>query len=118
LMQVQHREATPVELLSGGEAQRVAIARALINEPETVIADEPTANLDTRLTEQFLDIVSGLKARGKSVLMSSHDPRIWQAPVVDRVVSMSDGRIEDAGDIAGGTGAEGVQDAESGEDAR
>ncbi|MEJ2125863.1 MAG: ABC transporter ATP-binding protein [Alphaproteobacteria bacterium] len=118
LMQVQHREATPVELLSGGEAQRVAIARALINEPETVIADEPTANLDTRLTEQFLDIVSGLKARGKSVLMSSHDPRIWQAPVVDRVVSMSDGRIEDAGDIVGGTGAEGVQDAESGEDAR
>jgi putative ABC transport system ATP-binding protein len=110
LMQVQHRAATLVELLSGGEAQRVAIARALINEPETVIADEPTANLDTQLTAQFLDIVASLKARGKSVLMSSHDPRIWQAPIIDRVVSMSDGRIENGGETAG--------DAESGEDTR
>lgn len=110
LMQVQHRAATPVELLSGGEAQRVAIARALINEPETVIADEPTANLDTHLTQQFLEIVSSLKERGKSVLMSSHDPRIWQAPIVDRVVSMSDGRIEESAETAG--------DAESGEDTR
>jgi putative ABC transport system ATP-binding protein len=107
LMQVQHRTATPVELLSGGEAQRVAIARALINEPETVIADEPTANLDTKLTAQFLDIVASLKERGKSVLMSSHDPRIWQAPVVTRVVSLSDGRIEDSGET--------MRSAESGE---
>ncbi|HBQ37251.1 MAG TPA: ABC transporter ATP-binding protein [Rhodobacteraceae bacterium] len=82
-----------VENLSGGEAQRVAIARALMNDPDFVIADEPTANLDTRLTGEFLKIVEKLRDQGKSVIMTSHDPRIWQADVVDRVVSMEDGRI-------------------------
>jgi putative ABC transport system ATP-binding protein len=96
LLDVRHRAHETVEYLSGGEAQRVAIARALINEPQIVIADEPTANLDTRLTQQFLDIIATLKERGKIVLMTSHDPRIWQAPVVDIVVTLSDGRI--AGD--------------------
>lgn len=93
LLDVGHRAHETVEYLSGGEAQRVAIARALINEPQIVIADEPTANLDTRLTQQFLDIIATLKTRGKTVLMTSHDPRIWQAPVVDTVVTLSDGRI-------------------------
>lgn len=82
-----------VENLSGGEAQRVAIARALMNDPDFVIADEPTANLDTRLTGEFLKIVEKLRDQGKSVIMTSHDPRIWQADVVDRVISMEDGRI-------------------------
>lgn len=95
LLQVEHRASATVEHLSGGEAQRIAIARALINEPETVIADEPTANLDSHLTQAFLGIVGTLKAAGKSVLMSSHDPRIWQAPVVDTVVAMADGCIEE-----------------------
>jgi len=93
LLDVHHRAHEVVEHLSGGEAQRVAIARALINEPQIVIADEPTANLDTRLTAQFLDIVATLKRRGKTVLMTSHDPRIWQAPCVDRVVTLTDGRV-------------------------
>lgn len=93
LLDVRHRAQAVVEHLSGGEAQRVAIARALINEPQIVIADEPTANLDTRLSEQFLDIVATLKSRGKTVLMTSHDPRIWQAAMVDRVVTLSDGQI-------------------------
>jgi putative ABC transport system ATP-binding protein len=95
LLDIANREGATVEYLSGGEAQRVAIARALINEPEVIIADEPTANLDTRLAEQFLAIVATLKARGKAVLMTSHDPRIWQAAVVDAVVTLSDGRIEE-----------------------
>jgi putative ABC transport system ATP-binding protein len=89
---VEHRAGMAVEHLSGGEAQRVAIARALINGPEVVIADEPTANLDTRLTQQFLDIVATLKSQGKTVLMTSHDSRIWEAPVVDAAVTLSDGR--------------------------
>jgi putative ABC transport system ATP-binding protein len=71
--------------------QRTAIARALVNDPAIVIADEPTANLDAALTAQFLDIVAALKADGKTVVLSSHDPRITRASVVDRVVAMADG---------------------------
>jgi putative ABC transport system ATP-binding protein len=89
---VDHRAGLTAGQLSGGEAQRVAIARALINGPEVIIADEPTANLDTALTQQFLDIVARLKREGKTVLMSSHDPRICQAPVVDTVITLADGR--------------------------
>jgi putative ABC transport system ATP-binding protein len=88
---IAHRAAFAVELLSGGEMQRTAIARALVNDPAIVIADEPTANLDAALTAQFLDIVTALKASGKTVILSSHDPRITRAPVVDRVVAMADG---------------------------
>ena len=60
----------------------MAIARALINDPEVLVADEPTANLDSELTKQFLEIVEALTSEGKTVLMTSHDPRIWQSPVV------------------------------------
>ena len=61
---LEHRAGLAGEHLSGGEAQRVAIARALINGPEVIIADEPTANLDTALTQQFLDIVATLQEPG------------------------------------------------------
>ncbi|WP_372840399.1 ABC transporter ATP-binding protein [Phaeovulum sp.] len=83
----------PVEFLSGGETQRAAIARALINDAPVLIADEPTANLDTVLTERFLEIVGELQAEGKTVIMTSHDPRIWQSSHVNTVVRMQDGRI-------------------------
>ena len=89
---LEYRAGLTAEHLSGGEAQRVAIARALVNGPEVVIADEPTANLDTVLTQQFLEIAARLKSEGKTVLMTSHDPRIWQAPLVDRVITLADGK--------------------------
>lgn len=92
-LQLDHRASVDAELLSGGEAQRVAIARALINDPAIVIADEPTANLDTALTEEFLSIMQVLRYEGKTLLMTSHDPRIWQAPLVDQIVSMADGTV-------------------------
>ena len=92
-LNIGHRAAFKVELLSGGEMQRTAIARALINDPAIVIADEPTANLDAALTAQFLDIVASLKANGKTIILSSHDPRITRSAVVDRVVTLADGRI-------------------------
>ncbi len=95
-LNIAHRAAFKVELLSGGEMQRTAIARALINDPAIVIADEPTANLDAALSHQFLDIVASLKASGKTIIMSSHDPRITRSAVVDRVVTMADGRIVEA----------------------
>ncbi|MEZ5768741.1 MAG: ATP-binding cassette domain-containing protein [Paracoccaceae bacterium] len=56
-----------VEYLSGGETQRVAIARALVNDAPVLIADEPTANLDTELTARFLDIVAGLRAEAHTI---------------------------------------------------
>ncbi|MDD8023652.1 MAG: ABC transporter ATP-binding protein [Paracoccaceae bacterium] len=85
-----------VEYLSGGETQRAAIARALINDARILIADEPTANLDTELTHRFLDIVAELRDDGRTVIMTSHDPRIWQADMVNAVIEMRDGRISGA----------------------
>ena len=92
-LNIGQRAAFKVEQLSGGEMQRTAIARALINDPAILIADEPTANLDAALTSQFLAIVASLKASGKTIILSSHDPRITRSAVVDRVVTMADGRI-------------------------
>jgi putative ABC transport system ATP-binding protein len=82
-----------VEWLSGGEAQRTAICRALINRPQVLIADEPTANLDSALSRAFLDIAAGLVAAGTTLIVSSHDPRVYQADCVDRVVSLRDGQV-------------------------
>ena len=95
MLELDHKAAMSVEALSGGEAQRVAIARALINDPAIVIADEPTANLDSALSEQFLTIIERLHADGKTIIMTSHDPRVWEADMVDRVISMRDGMIEE-----------------------
>ncbi len=82
-----------VEHLSGGERQRVAIARSLVNRPRVIIADEPTAHLDTRLAKSFLAIVAELKGEGKTVIVASHDPLVIEATGTDRVVSMRDGRL-------------------------
>lgn len=96
LLGMKAKAESKAEWLSGGEAQRVAIARALINDPEVIIADEPTANLDGALSGQFLEIMAELKGRGKTLLMTSHDPRIQKASVVDTVVWMQDGQIADS----------------------
>jgi putative ABC transport system ATP-binding protein len=89
-----------VEWLSGGEAQRVAISRALINDPKVLIADEPTAHLDTKLSMDFLGIMERLNAEGKTVLIASHDPLVYEYSLVDRVVEMRDGRIRASGEMA------------------
>lgn len=82
-----------VERLSGGEQQRVAIARALINDPPVILADEPTANLDSALSSAFLQTARELRDEGRTVILSSHDPRICDAPEIDRRVRLLDGRI-------------------------
>lgn len=88
-----HRLEARVEWLSGGEQQRVAIARALVNDPEVLIADEPTANLDTALSKEFLAILETLAGQGKTVLLTSHDSLVIESSVVNRVIEMRDGQI-------------------------
>ena len=95
-MNLSSKAGQRVEHLSGGEQQRTAIARALINEPPFVIADEPTAHLDTDLSVGFMEIMDLLKGEGKTILIASHDTLVIGYPGVDRVVSMRDGRIVDA----------------------
>ena len=78
--------------LSGGQRQRVAIARALIAHPELVLADEPTANLDSATSAQILDLMQRLnREKGVTFLFSTHDPRVTQHAT--RVVHLADGRI-------------------------
>jgi putative ABC transport system ATP-binding protein len=94
LFGIRSRASSKAEWLSGGEAQRTAIARALINNPPIIIADEPTAHLDTTLSREFMDIVARLREQQKTVIIASHDPLVYDSGIVDRVVSMRDGRIE------------------------
>ncbi len=89
-----------VEWLSGGEAQRTAIARALINDPAIIIADEPTAHLDTALSRDFMEIMRRLKNDGKTIIIASHDPIVFESGVIDRVVEMRDGRVVEPGGVA------------------
>jgi putative ABC transport system ATP-binding protein len=88
-----------VEWLSGGEAQRVAIARALVNNPAVIIADEPTAHLDTKLSGEFMEIIQDFQAAGKTILIASHDSIVFESGVVNRVVEMRDGKIIASRDI-------------------
>ena len=87
-----------MEWLSGGEAQRVAIARALINNPSVVVADEPTAHLDTVLSKDFMEIMRGLRDEGRTLIFASHDPLVYESDLIERVVRMRDGRVLDAGE--------------------
>jgi len=91
---ISHRENFPAGQISGGEMQRVAIARALINSQPIVLADEPTAHLDTRLSMEFMKIMSDLKAAGKTIIIASHDPLVSEHPAIDRIIQIKDGRID------------------------
>jgi putative ABC transport system ATP-binding protein len=93
-------EHLPSEL-SGGQRQRVAIARALANEPQLVLADEPTGNLDSAATLEVLRLFEVLHAAGLTLVIVTHDERI--AATADRLISMRDGAFVDETRLTGGT---------------
>jgi putative ABC transport system ATP-binding protein len=91
---IEEKQHFKVQQLSGGEQQRVAIARAIINDPEVIIADEPTAHLDMKLASEFLDILATLLSEGKTIVIATHDPFVHEHPLVSKTIAMRDGRVE------------------------
>ena len=83
--------------LSGGEQQRIVIARALINDPELILADEPTGNLDSRTSEEIMALFEQLHLEGQTIIMVTHEADIAQH--ADRIIHMRDGKVfEDSRD--------------------
>jgi len=91
---IREKATVKVEWISGGQAQRVAVARALINNPSVIIADEPTAHLDTTLSLELVNILGKLKEDGKTVLIASHDALVSESKIVDNVIHLRDGKID------------------------
>ncbi|HHC11547.1 MAG TPA: ATP-binding cassette domain-containing protein, partial [Campylobacterales bacterium] len=90
---IRDKQHTIVRNLSGGEQQRVAIARALINNPKVIIADEPTANLDEKLSKDFINILQTLKKSNKTIIVATHDPIFFDLDIVDRIIEIKAGKI-------------------------
>lgn len=86
-----HRIDFSPQNISGGERQRVAIARSLANDPEIIIADEPTGNLDTKNSLEVINILSDLNRGGKTIIMVTHNPETTKN--CSRVIKLRDGRI-------------------------
>jgi cell division transport system ATP-binding protein len=89
---LQHRRFHHPLSLSGGEQQRLAIARALVNEPEILLADEPTGNLDAELTVEIMDLLVSAATRGTAVFVATHDAVLIER-YGKRTVKLEDGRI-------------------------
>ncbi|NUP54118.1 MAG: ABC transporter ATP-binding protein [Catenulispora sp.] len=89
---IADRKNTYPQRLSGGERQRVAVARALMNRPALLLADEPTGALDSRSSEQVMDLLIDLNQLGQTLLMVTHDPRL-ATRCASRLVEVADGRV-------------------------
>lgn len=79
--------------LSGGQQQRVAIARAIINDPKIILADEPTSNLDKKLSLEFIEQIKALKSANKTIIIATHDPLFFELEFIDRIIEIEDGQI-------------------------
>jgi len=89
---MNHRKKHLPSELSGGERQRVAIARALVGEPNLILADEPTGNLDTKTGESIISIFEELSKAGKTVILITHEMEL--AEKAERIIRIRDGKIE------------------------
>lgn len=90
-MGLSNRASFPPTRLSGGEQQRVAIARAIVGGPSVLLCDEPTGNLDSRTSEEILDVFSELWRSGITLVVVTHDPSVTAR--AQRMLSMSDGQL-------------------------
>ena len=90
---ISHKKDIVVKSLSGGEQQRVAISRSMINNPKIIIADEPTANLDEKLSLNFIDILKQLKQTHKTIIVATHDPLFFDLDFVDKIIEVKNGKI-------------------------
>ncbi len=88
---LSHKDKMPASL-SGGEQQRAAIARALANNPDIIVADEPTGNLDSKMSEEIHQLLKELTDAGKTVIVVSHESNAKER--YDRVISLSDGKMK------------------------
>jgi putative ABC transport system ATP-binding protein len=93
MYKIEHKKDTLVRNLSGGEQQRVAIARANVNNPKIIIADEPTANLDEKLSLHFIEMLRELKELGKTIVIATHDPLFFDLDLVDREIEVHNGKL-------------------------
>jgi len=90
---ILHRIDFQIDELSGGELQRTAIARALVNNPTLIFADEPTAHLDSENSTRILSLFQELKKAGKTLIITTHDPRVEQHSLADRKLILQDGKL-------------------------
>ncbi len=93
MFNIIHKKDAIVRNLSGGEQQRVAIARSYVNNPKIIIADEPTANLDEKLSIHFVEMLKELKSLGKTIVVATHDPLFFGLDFVDREIAVHNGSI-------------------------
>ncbi len=90
---ISHKQNAIVSNLSGGEKQRCAIARALVNNPNIILCDEPTANLDHKNSLIFIQSIKDLKNLGKTIVIATHDPIFKILNEVDKIYKIEDGKI-------------------------
>jgi len=93
MFNISHKRDIIVKNLSGGEQQRVAIARANINSPHIILADEPTANLDDKLSKDFISILKDMKSLSKTIVVATHDPLFFDLDFVDKIINIKNGKL-------------------------